>query len=203
MDAEGLLKLLSCLGAQIVHIPKGGYILRQGEKAHSFGVMLSGRGKIIRADLQGGHTLIAMIEPTELFAEAIACAAVESLPFSVMACEACTVLMFRHSRIMKGCPKGCTCHSKLITSLLRLISLKNLFLNQKMEIVMRRTTREKLMSYLYAQSRHTGSKRFLIPYDRQGLADFLGVDRSAMSAELSKMKKEGLIDFRKNEFEIL
>lgn len=203
IEPEALVHMLSCLGAQIVQIPKGGYILRQGEQAHSFGILLYGRAQIIKGDIEGSHTIVSSLEETELFAEAMVCAALDTLPVSVVACEACTVMMLRHERIMKACARGCIAHSQFIAGLLRIISQKNLILNQKMEIVMRRTTQEKLMTYLQMQSVRAGTRRFVIPYDRQGLADFLGVERSAMSTELSKMRKAGLIDFHKNEFEIL
>jgi len=198
-----LLRMLECLGAQLLHFAKGSSILRQGDPARSFGLLLSGSAQIIRGDVHGSHDVIAAIQPGELFAEALACAALDALPVNVVAQSDCVVLMFSHSRVMQGCPRGCVAHSQLVTALLRLISQKNLQLNQKLEIVMQRTTREKLMAYLELQSRACGSRRFTIPFDRQGLADYLGVERSAMSTELNRLKKEGRIDFHKAVFELL
>jgi len=198
-----LPQLLSCLNAQLVHVPKGGCILQQGDPARFFGVLLSGDAQIIRGDVQGSHTIIEAIRPSELFAEALACAALDSLPVNVVAASDCTVLLMEHSRVMRACSRGCVAHSILVTSLLRIVSQKNLQLNQKLEIVTQRSTREKLMAYLHSQSLRADSRRFSIPFDRQGLADYLGVERSAMSTELGKLKKAGLIDFCKNTFELL
>lgn len=202
MEPDELLRMLDCLEGQLIQVSKGGYLLRQGERAECFGVLLVGRAQIIRGDVHGAHAIIASIEPSDIFAEAVACAGVEALPFSVAAIEDCTVLFFQQSRVMKSCTKGCMCHSRFVTALLRMIATKNVFLNQKLDIVMQRTTREKLTSYLQSCSVQANSRQFLLPFDRQGLADYLGVDRSAMSAELSRMKKEGMVDYHKNRFEI-
>ena len=203
IDPADLPHLLSCLKAQQLHVPKGGHILTQGDPARFFGVLLSGRAQIIRGDMQGSHTVTAAVHPGDLFAEALICAGEEFLPVNVIATEECVVLLIEHNRLIHACQKGCMSHSLLVTSLLRILSQKTLLLNQKLEIVTRRTTREKLMAYLQTQSTHANSRRFIIPFDRQGLADYLGVERSAMSTELGKLKKAGLIDFRKNEFELL
>jgi CRP-like cAMP-binding protein len=72
-----------------------------------------------------------------------------------------------------------------------------------MEHITKRTTREKLLSYLSEQSRLHGSREFSVPFDRQGLADYLSVERSALSAEMSRLKSEGVINYRKSHFELL
>ena len=114
------------------------------------------------------------------------------------------IAVFDHVRVINGCRNnGCLAHSLLVTNLMRSVARKNLMLAQKLSIVTQRTTRGKLMSYLEAQKKQSAAGWFTIPFDRQTLADFLGVDRSAMCAELSRMKKDGLIDFKKNEFMIL
>lgn len=200
MDERALEALLVCLGAKMLHFAKGKSILAQGDPARFFGVVLSGSVQVIRGHVQGEHTVIAAVEEGGIFAETLACAALEALPVHVVAMSDCTVMLLEHSRVVKACGKGCVAHSQLVVALLGLIAQKNMQLNQKLEIVMQRTTREKLLAFLRTRSMKEGSMHFSIPFDRQGLADYLGVERSAMSTELNKLKREGAIDFHKNEF---
>ena len=203
IEEDDLRKTLACLNVQAMHFEKGRTILHQGEAARRFGVLLRGNAHVMSIDSHGNHIIVTSIDPGELFAESFACAGVGLLPVSVVAAQDCDVLILDHARVMTGCRNGCMAHSYLVTNLMRIIAQKNVQLNQKLSIITRRTTREKLMAYFSQQQIRVGADRFVIPFDRQGLADYLGVDRSAMSAELSKMKRDGLIDYRKNEFELL
>ena len=204
IDDEGLIKTMNCLNVQVMPYEKGKVIFHQGDAAKYFGVVLSGSIRVISNHSNGSHTLIGEVGAGELFAESCVCAGEESLPTSFVAAKNSLVMIFDHARVINGCRNnGCLAHSVLVVNLMRSIAQKNLSLSQKLSIVTQRTTREKLMSYLNAQNKRESSDWFSIPFDRQALADYLGVDRSAMSAELSKMKKDGLIDYRKNEFLIL
>ena len=200
---EALPELLSCLDVQLLTYQKDKVILQQDDPARFFGVVLSGRVQVLRGDMHGSHTIIAMLEPGELFGETFACAALPALPVNVAAATESTVLLFKHDRVVQACRRGCTAHSKLVVNLLRIMAKKNLLFSRKLEIVMQRTTRGKLMAYLSAQAELANACRFSIPLDRQQLADYLGVERSAMSTELNKLKKAGIIDFHKNEFQLL
>ena len=122
------------------------------------------------------------------------------MAYNAEAVKDCTVLMLDVTRVLTTCTNACKFHSRLIRNLLSTISDKNRILTQKMLHMQQRTTREKLLSYLSEQSLKHGSPSFDIPFNRQQLADFLSVDRSAMSSELGKMKNEGLLDFDKNHF---
>lgn len=203
MEENELLHLLSCLQAQVITVKKGGVILHQGDPAVCFGVLLRGRAHVVRSDMHGTHDMIAMIEARETFGASYACSSCEALPAGVYAAEDSTVLMLDHRRVLKACATGCMAHSRLVTSLLRAIADKHQLLNEKLEVVTRRTTREKVMAYLHNRQKHESSCHFFIPFDRQGLADYLGVERTALSAELSRLQKDGVIRFRKNEFELL
>lgn len=203
IEPDSLIPMLSCLSAQVLSFKKGESILRQGDPAYCFGVLLSGSAQIIAGDIRGDHAIIAQVRQTEMFAESFACAALPSLPVSVVALENCLVLLLDSRRATAACSRGCMAHSRLVTALLRGVCQKNLMLNEKLQIVMQRTTREKLLAYLSARKNQVGSSHFSIPFDRQGLADYLGVERSAMSSQLGRLKKEGLIDFRKNQFTLL
>ncbi|MBR5287964.1 MAG: Crp/Fnr family transcriptional regulator [Clostridia bacterium] len=198
-----LLRSLNCLNAQVIHFEKGNIILHQGEPARFIGIILDGSVNIISSDISGNHTLVTHLQHGNLFAETFACAELDSIPASVIAAEDSVIMLLEYKRVITGCRNGCMAHSLLVTNLMRSIARKNLRLSQKLSILSRRSTRSKLIAYLSTEKQKSGTSRFMIPYDRQELADFLCVERSAMSAELSKMKKEGIISFRKNEFELL
>jgi CRP-like cAMP-binding protein len=121
-----------------------------------------------------------------------------TLPVSVVATADSSVLLIDSRRLVAPCAKACRFHGRLIQNTLQMVSKKNVLLTQKNLLISKRTTREKLLSYLSEESRKAGSRRFVIPFDRQGLADYLIVERSAMSSELSKLQKEGVLRFRKN-----
>ena len=203
MNEDEMLRMLSCLDAKIIPYERGRIILHQGDEPRCFGVVLKGIVHVMRIDDEGNHTIVAPVEQGDLFGETFSCAGAKALPVSVAAAQDCEILLLEHARVITGCRNGCMAHSLLVTNLMRIIAQKNLMINEKLSIITRRTTREKLMAYLRAQQRRTGSKRFSIPFDRQALSDYLVVERSAMCAQLSRLKKEGLIDYCKNEFEIL
>ena len=204
IDDEGLLKTLNCLNVQVMTCEKGKVIFHQGDVPKYSGVVISGSVQVIAHDPVGNQSMMWDIGQGELFAETYAGAEVDALPASFVAALDSVIMILDYMRVINGCRNnGCLAHSLLVTNLTRSIARKNLVLTQKLSIVTRRTTRDKLMSYLEVQRGQAGADWFVIPFDRQTLADYLGVDRSAMSAELSRMKKDGLIDYRKNEFMIL
>ena len=204
IDDEDLLKTLNCLKAQILTCEKGKVIFHQGDQPKYFGVLLSGSIHVTVNHLSGEQSIIGPIDVGDLFCETCVCAGEETIPSSFIAACDSVVMILDHARVITGCRNnGCLAHSLLVTNLMRSIARKNLILTQKLSIVTQRTTRDKLMGYLEIQRKQAGSDRFTIPFDRQTLADYLGVDRSALSAEISKLKKLNVIDCRKNEFEIL
>jgi len=136
----------------------------------------------------------------DLFAEAYACAGNRPMNVSVYAASGGEALMLDCRRIVTTCPTSCAFHARLIQNLLSVVARKNIQLSGKMEHLSRRTTREKLLSYLSERSEQAGSLTFEIPFNRQELSDFLCVERSAMSAELSRMKRDGLLSYQKNRF---
>ena len=204
IDEEGLIKTLNCLNAQIIPCEKGKVIFHQGDAPRAFGVVLRGSIHVIHTDFSGNHSVMWTIGQGELFGETYASAGVEAFPYSFVAAEDSLVMILDYLRVITGCRNnGCLAHSYMVTNLIKSVGRKNMLLTQKLEILTQRTTRDKLLTYLTECRKKAGTQRFFIPFGRQGLADYLSVERSAMSAELSRMKKDGLIDFRKNEFEIL
>ena len=204
IDDEGLLKTLNCLNVQAISCEKGKVIFHQGDAPQHFGVVLSGSVHVIMSDTHGNHSVMWTIGQSELFGETYSSAGAEAFPCSFVAAEDCQVLILDHMRVITGCRNnGCLAHSCMVTNLIKSIGRKNLLLTEKISVISNRTTRSKLMAYLRERQREAGAPRFIIPYDRQMLADYLCVERSAMSAELSRMKKDGLIDFNRNEFIML
>lgn len=202
IDPNDLRSLLGCLGASAVTVRKGSAVFSEGDPAKYVGIVLSGSVQIVQDDYYGNRSILAHAAPGELFGESFACANIPALPVSVIAAEDSTVMKIDCCRITRSCSNACEFHNRLILNLLQVMAAKNLSFHKKLEITAQRTTREKLMAYLLWQAKAQGSDSFTIPFDRQALADYLGVERSAMSAELSKLKRDGILDFDRSHFTI-
>ena len=200
---ENLQTLLHCLGATVKTYHKRETILEEGHPAKHIGIVLSGCAQMIQLDYHGNRSIVSNVEPSELFAESFACAEVSAIPISIIAKEASEVMLIDCQRIIHSCSNACDFHQQMIYNLLKNVATKNLLFHQKIEITSKRSTREKLLSYLTLQAKKTGSQSFDIPFDRQELADYLEVDRSGLSAEISKLRKEGILLCHRNHFELL
>ena len=198
-----LTAMLSCLGARKITAPKGQVIFAEGDPAAYVGIVLTGSVHLMREDYYGNRSIMAHIPPGEVFGETYACAGVTALPISIVTDEDSDCLLIDCRRITVSCTNACSFHSRMIYNLLRLVARKNLVFDQKIEITSKRTTRDKLMAYLMTQAKLGGGGEFTIPYDRQALADYLEVDRSGLSAEISKLRREGRLECRKNTFRLL
>jgi CRP-like cAMP-binding protein len=196
-------KLLDCLSAGTKKFEKDEYIFMEGDEISSVGIVLSGAVHVVQDDYWGNRTIIARMGPGDLFAEAFSCGGIERLPVSVIAAEKTEVLLINFKRIITTCSSACSFHTKLVSNMIGVLARKNIRLMKKMEHITRRTTRDKLLSYLGARARQARGGAFRIPFNREELAEYLSVDRSAMSAELCRMRDEGMISFHKNNFEIL
>ena len=202
IDPNRLLVMLQNLGVKRQQFAKGQQVFFEGDPAKEIGIVLSGQVQVVKEDYYGNRNLVALIEPSQLFGEAFACAGVEALPVSVVAVCESDIMLIRCERIIAP-QEADEFHNQLVHNLLYVVASKNLILSRKIELISKRTTKEKLMAYLLSEAKCNGTASFRIPYNRQELADYLGVERSAMSAELSKLKKEGKINFHKNNFVIL
>jgi len=203
IDAMDRKSLLSCLGAKRVKKTAGELLWSAGDKVTSIGMIVSGRLQIIREDVAGNRAIIAELNAGELFGESFVCAGEGESPVSVEAVTECEVIFIPLQRILTPCTAACDFHSRLIANLLKIISQKNMLLNQKIDILSRRNLRDKLMAYFMLQIEDLKKNEFEIPFSRSGLADYLCVDRSAMSRELGKMRDEGILEFHKNRFRIV
>ena len=203
IEEENLTAMLDCLGAKVFSVKKDMTIFREGTPAKYIGLILSGTVQMVQDDFYGNRSIVTSIGENGLFGESFACAGITSLPVSFIASKDCEIMLIDCKRITNTCCNACSFHKQVIFNLLHLVARKNLDFHQKIEITSKRSTKEKLMTYLLSVAKQTGSSSFTIPYDRQALADYLGVERSAMSAEIGKLRKEGIIECRKSHFTIL
>ena len=203
IEDDDLLRMLGCLGARVVSFDKKYTIFAEGGAAKYIGIVLSGSAQIIQVDYDGNRSILSEISVPEVFAEAFACAEVKALPVSVIANEPCEIMLIECSHILHTCQNNCGFHQTLIFNLMKDLATKTIMFHQRIEITSKRTTRKKLLAYLTMQSKKENSRSFDIPFDRQELADYLEVERSGLSSEISKMIKEGLIKNEKNHFVIL
>ena len=200
---EEIGAMLNCLQARLCTYKKGEYVLRQGEHLDKILVLVSGKLHIQRDDYWGNRSIINMVSIGEMFGEAYVAPESGTLMNDVLAVEDSAVIFFDVKRIMTVCSSVCRFHSMVVQNLFFAISEKNRRLVQKLTFMTKRTTREKLIAYLSEEAKRQNSSEFSIPFNRQQLADFLSVDRSAMSNELCKMRDEGLIEFEKSRFRLL
>ncbi len=200
---ENLVPMLGCLRAKTSKFKKGETVISEGDPADMFGILLSGELQIMRIDYYGNRSIMTNVEPAQLFGESFACAEIEFSPADVVATEDSELLLVDAHRITQTCCNACDFHNRMIFNLLKIVATKNIMFNQKLEITSKRTTREKLMTYLLMQAKKNNSNSFDIPFDRQELADYLEVDRSGLSAEVGKLVKEGKLQCFRSHFTVV
>ena len=201
-EAE-LREMLGCLAPRVAEYGRGEVILAAGARTESFGIVLRGGVLIVQDDYWGNRNILAALGPGELFAESFAARPDAPLSVSAVADAPAAVMFLALRRVLGTCPTACPHHRRIIENLLSALSVRNQRLNEKLTHVSQRTTRQKLLSYLSAEAQRKGTPVFEIPFNRQQLADYLSVDRSALSAELSRLKAEGVLDYHRSAFRIL
>jgi CRP-like cAMP-binding protein len=203
ISEKELAALVKCAGCRFRKYKKNELIYAAGEYAREIGLVVSGTVITFKDDAWGNSEAIEEIGDGGMFAESYVCGGMGVLPVSVVAAKDVEVMFFDFQRVITTCSSACVFHTMLIRNMVSLFARRNMTLAGKVEHVTKRTTKEKLLSYLSEQAKLYQSNVFEIPYDRQGLADYLSVERSALSAEMSKLKAEGAINYRKNHFELL
>jgi len=199
IQGDEIARLLQCLEGRTGDYGRDATIIEEGACTDELGIVLKGRVHIIGHDFWGNRSLVADVGVAESFAEALACTALAS-DVSVTTAERSTILFLNIHKIVTGCHTNCIFHHTLIENMVRLLSLRNLGLMQKIDHLTKRSTRDKLLSYLNSESKRQQNRTFTIPFDRQQLADYLSVERSAMSTELSRMQADGLVEYQRREF---
>ena len=200
---EELEMLSGCMQPAVQRYKKGEYIFCQGDTLGSIPFLLEGSIHIQKDDYWGNRSIINIIEAGDMFGESYALNEKSIMLNDAVAVENCTVAFFDTRLMLTSCSSSCGFHNKVIQNLFVALAGKNIKLVQKLGHISQRSTREKLISYLSEQAQLSHSGSFTIPFNRQQLADFLSVDRSAMSSELCKMRDEGLLTFHKNQFTLL
>ena len=203
VDEKELTAMLGCLSPKKAVFRKDEYILRAGEPAKGVGLLLQGSALVIQEDFWGNRNIITALCPGEMFAEAFACAPGQELTVSVVAEQPGSALFLDIEKVMNTCSGACIFHKRMIRNFLAALAEKNLRMNEKLGHMSKRSTREKLLSYLSAQAQRGGSAEFDIPFNRQQLADYLSVDRSAMSAELGRLRDQGILRYDRSHFCLL
>ena len=203
VSVEEIESMLSCLDARLCEFDKGEYVIRQGERLSDILVLVDGNLHIQKDDYWGNRSILGQISAGEMFGEAYVAPESGTVLNDVVAIEKSTVIFFDVKRILTTCPSACRFHSMVVQNMFFAISEKNRKLVQKLGHMSKRSTRDKLISYLSEEANNQNRSCFTIPFNRQQLADFLSVDRSAMSNELCKMRNEGLLEFEKNNFRLL
>ena len=200
---EEIGAMSSCLGFRTVRYARGSVIYLTGRTNVDIGLVLSGAVQVESNDLMGVKSILNIVEPGGVFAEAYACCPDEPLMVDVVALKDSEILFLNVKKVFHTCPAPCGRHTDMIRNLVSVCSRKNIRLSQRIMDTSSKTIRGRLASYLTREVRLQGKNEVVIPFDRQQLADYLVVDRSALSKELGKMKRDGLLDYRKNRFIVL
>lgn len=203
VDAESITAMLGCLGAEKKSYAKGEYVLRINQPIDRIAVLVEGKLHVQLDDYWGNRSIISVVEVAQMFGEAYATQKGGVSQSDVVAVENSTVIFFDINRILTVCSSACRFHALAVRNLFYAVSDKNVKLVNKLRIVSERTTRQKLLAFLSGEAKRQNSADIVIPFDRQQLADYLGVDRSAMSNELCKLRDEGKIIFNKNRFTLI
>ncbi|GHU63960.1 Crp/Fnr family transcriptional regulator [Clostridia bacterium] len=203
INSDDFDSLLTCLSANLKSFNKEETIYFEGDMITEIGICINGRLHLVKVDVWGNRSIVAEIKPPDMFTESVVCSGTGRIFLNVVAKETSQILFIDYKKIISTYSSCCAFQGKLIHNMIGILARKNLNLASKMEYITKRTIREKLLSYLSDMARQQNSKTFFISFNRQELADYLAVDRSALSAEMSKLKAQGYIDYKKNYFELL
>ncbi len=200
---EDMERVLSESTLLIAKYNKNDYIYMQGDEVTTIGIVLEGHVDILKDDYNGNSNIIATLKTGSMFAEVFVLAGFKNMPVTVVAGSDCEVIHIDYNKLIKASEKLGSIYTTVSTNLLKIVAQNALKLNKKLQVVSKKTTREKVLEYFYSQPKIKNSNIIVINYNREELANYLCVDRSALSRELSKMQDEGIIKFNKNKFELL
>lgn len=203
IGAEKLLDMLACLNARLARYHPEEFVVREGDEVTEVGIVLAGHAHSMKENSKSQPLIISLLERGSFIGVLLAASRTRASPVSVQAKEELLVLFFQAERLITPCPKGCGQHGELLRNYLDSIAEKSLMLNDRIGCLLRRSVREKVLTYLARVAAEKNSREFTIPLDRSGLADYLNIERSALSRELSRMRQDGLIQYRKNLFRLL
>jgi len=194
--------MLVCLNARTREYVKDEMVLWEGDKVTDIGIVLSGHGRSLKRDVSGKTVIVTLLETGSLIGVLLAASRERRSPVSVQALDELAVLFISLEHVLQRCPNACPRHAVLLRNVLDGIAEKALVLHDRNDCLIKPTIREKVLTYLTRVAKEQNSGNLILPFDRQAMAEYLNVDRSALSRELSQMKKDGLIDFYKNSFRL-
>lgn len=202
MEPKDITSMMKCLNAHTKDFDENGMIFGEGQKVGSVGIVLEGSVQVVREDVHGNRIILAEWGPGDLFAEAFAPAELEEIPVSVFSSGKSRILFVDFKKIITQCSEHCAFHSLLIRNMMKAVAQKNIVLSQRIELLGKRSIREKLLAYFWAQAKKNKNDRISLPFNRNELADYLCVDRSALSRVLGQLRDEGVLSFKKNVFQL-
>ena len=200
ISEDDIGSLLNCLNAKEICAKKGDIIFNAGDRPDYVGIILKGSVHVVQDDYWGERIILTAVQEGGLFGESFSCAEASVLPVSVLAREDVVFLLVDCKKMLLTCSSTCQFHTRLIRNIMKILANKNIMLTRKIEHITKKTTREKVLSYLSECALENRSNSFNIPFNRQELADYLSVERSALSNTLCKMRDNGEIQFEKNKF---
>lgn len=203
LDDKEILFVCNCLGARVHSYEKDEAIFFTGEEIKEIGILLKGILRIEKEDIRGNLTVVEELSELQMFGEAFVLGEVKKSPVSVWAKSKAEVIFIDYNKLIKTCPSSCSFHNTVIKNMLRILAEKLILINAKLNIVQKSTIREKLMSFFEYNAQRNDSTEFDLPFNKTHLAEYLGINRSAMSRELSNMKDAGLIEINKNKIKLL
>ena len=197
ISMEEYKSLLTCLDGRTKQFRAGETICDYDKGFDDIGIIGNGSACVVRYEFNGARTILERLEPQDIFGHLLSCDGSGHAGICVIADSACDVLFIHYATISSPCTKACRRHHQLTQNLLDMISERALNLSRRVEVLSQRTIREKLMCYFLQLAGQTNSSSFSLPFTMVDLADYLSIDRSAMTRELGRMKKEHLIEIDK------
>ncbi|MDR0222030.1 MAG: Crp/Fnr family transcriptional regulator [Oscillospiraceae bacterium] len=198
-----ITRVCGCLRGEVRNYAKGEAVIREGDSVRRVGVVLKGRARSVKTGVSGRNFTVALLNEGSYIGVLLAFSSERKSHVTVEATERLSVLFLPASKLIGKCEKSCPAHDRVIYNVIEAVSEKALLLHERNDCLIKNTVREKTLTFLTRYSEKEGAGAFEIPFDREGMAEYLNVDRSALSRELSRMKKEKIIDFYKNTFKIL
>lgn len=200
---EEFNRMMVCFSTKTESFKKGQVVCDFSESRGIVGIIREGTALTVRNGINGGRTILESLEEGDIFGEAFTVCDKFSDGIYVVCEENCRITFIDYISILRPCSKGCQCHSRLLENFFYLLARRSVMLSRRVELLSRRTIRDKLLCYFSMESCAQKSARILLPMSLSNLADYLCVDRSAMMRELKKLNQEGVIHSEKKTITIL
>ncbi len=203
IDSQDILKVLACLNPNVISYQKGDHIVTQGDNFESIGILLSSEAKIYKVNLTGHAIMVKILKPGDIFGEVIVFSKHMEWPVTIEVQGDCEVLLIPKKTILQERAIACQWHKIIIANILRIISDRAIYLNERIDYLSIKSTRQKVSTYLLEQYKRIGATRFNLTLNRNELADFLNISRPTLSREMCKMRDEGIIAFNLKAIQII